>query len=266
MAASRRRAKVSPALLAFGRQLKRYREDAGLTQANISERAKLTTSFVGQVELGKKKCRRSFAEVIDRELNLGGKLIELWDDLVDGSAFPTWFDWPEIEGEAVELTSWGTSIIHGLLQTPAYASAILHGKQEKIEARLNRQNIFTRDDPPPPDCLFLFDEVALIKPAGTPEIMAEQLEHLITVMGNGIKVQIVPMRADHIGNAASFTLAVLEDLTEIVYFETAARGFTMEDVEDVKEAHRAIREISSLALPVDLSIELIRRTIEEKWK
>jgi transcriptional regulator with XRE-family HTH domain len=265
MAAPRRRAKVSPALLAFGRRLKRFREDAGLTQANIAERTNLTTSFVGQVELGKKRCTRKFTETIDNDLDLGGKLVELWDDLVKDSAFPAWFDWPEVEGEAIELVSYDQSIINGLLQTPAYAAVMLHGRQDKVDARIGRQRVFTREEPPPPDCLFLIDEFALMKIAGTNEIMREQLEHLISIKASGVKVQIVPARADHVGNVASFTLAVLEDLTEIVYVETFARGFTMADLEDIAEAHKAIREVSSLALPVDQSIEFVRRVIEGKW-
>jgi transcriptional regulator with XRE-family HTH domain len=265
MAASRRRAKVSPALLAFGRRLKRFREDAGLTQANIAERANLTTSFVGQVELGKKRCTRKFAETIDNDLELGGKLVELWDDLVKDSAFPAWFDWPDVEAEAVELTSYGLSIVHGLLQTVDYASSMLAGRKESVDARMNRQKILTRDEPSPPDCLFLIDEAALRRQVAPVKVMKDQLDHLAEVINNKVTVQVVPEGAPHIGVVGSFTLATLSDLTEIVYVETFVRGFTMADLEDITEAHKALKEIRSLALPVEQSVDFIRKIAKEKW-
>nr|WP_254715718.1 Scr1 family TA system antitoxin-like transcriptional regulator [Actinomadura sp. NAK00032] len=61
-------------------------------------------------------------------------------------------------------------------------------------------------------------------------------------------------------------MATLEDLREVAYVECFARGFTMEDSEDVGAMRRALREIRSLALPTGMSRDLIRRTAEERWK
>ncbi|MGH3389947.1 MAG: helix-turn-helix domain-containing protein [Actinomadura sp.] len=74
---------MSPALVAFGRQLRRYREAAGLSQARIGSRTGTTASFVSQVEKGKKRCKRSFLEAIEPDLKSGGALLALYDDLAN---------------------------------------------------------------------------------------------------------------------------------------------------------------------------------------
>ena len=119
MATRRRRAVTSPALVAFGRQLRRYREAAGLSQARIAQRTGTTPGFVSQVENGRKRCRRAFVEAIEPDLRSGGVLLGLHDDLTnDGAlAFPTWFDWPAIEADAVMIVTWSPMVVHGLLQT-----------------------------------------------------------------------------------------------------------------------------------------------------
>jgi hypothetical protein len=198
-------------------------------------------------------------------LDLGGKLVELWDDLVKDGAFPSWFDWPEVEAESIELVSYGLSIIHGLIQTPTYATAMLNGRKDSVDGRLTRQKILVREEPPPPDCLFLIDEFALRRQVASKEVMREQLQHLTDGLSDTATVQVVPDGTPHIGVVGSFTLATLEDLTEIAYVETFARGFTLADMEDIAEAHRALNEIRSLALPVTQSAEMIRNISKEMW-
>jgi hypothetical protein len=75
-----------------------------------------------------------------------------------------------------------------------------------------------------------------------------------------------PCGGDHLGSIGSFTIATLEDLREVAYIECFARGFTMEDSEDVAAMRKALREVRSLALPIGMSRDLIRRTAEKRWK
>ncbi|MEO3784901.1 Scr1 family TA system antitoxin-like transcriptional regulator [Actinocorallia sp. B10E7] len=208
MAARRKRGSVSPTLPAFGRQLRRHREAAGLSQESAGRRANggrgVTSQYVGQVESGRTRCTREFASTMDAELKACGRLLELWDDLVLDSAFPTWFDWPNIEAEAVHITSYCLSVIDGLFQIPAYASAILRGDKDAVEARLRRQTILTRDDPPPPSYALLLDEATLVREVAGATTMREQLEHLLEAsaeMSGRLTVQVVPARGEHDGNS-----------------------------------------------------------------
>ncbi|GAA2636339.1 hypothetical protein GCM10010411_89460 [Actinomadura fulvescens] len=57
----------------------------------------------------------------------------------------------------------------------------------------------------------------------------------------------------------------MEDQREIAYVESVARGWTMEDGEDLSAMRRALREVRARALPMNMSMDLIRRTAEERW-
>ena len=269
MAARRKRSSVSPTLLAFGRQLRRHREAAGLSQESAGRRANggrgVTGQYVGQVESGRTRCTREFAATMDAELKAGGRLLELWDDLVLDSAFPTWFDWPNIEAEAVMIQSYQPLLVHGLLQTPGYVSAILRDANA-VEARLNRQKILTRQQPPPPLFSLLLDEVALHRETGGPAVMQEQLAHLLAVSDlPNVSLQIVPSRGEHLGNSGAFNLATLEDRSEVAYVDSAIRGLTVNDPDEIASVARTLIEVRSFALPAGHSREIIQRTREERW-
>ncbi|WP_344898424.1 MFS transporter [Actinomadura meridiana] len=135
-----------------------------------------------------------------------------------------------------------------------------------VEARINRQAILTRENPPPPEFSLLQDEISLTRLTGSPEIMKEQLEHLLYVVERGtVTLQIVPSRGEHVGNSGAFTIATLADRTEIAYADMAARGLSMSDPDDIATLHRNLMSVRSLALPVDQSIEMIQKVVREKW-
>ncbi|MFF0520299.1 helix-turn-helix domain-containing protein [Actinomadura nitritigenes] len=270
MAPQRKRGTVSPTLLAFGRRFRRLREAKGWTQEALGRRANgglgVKPQYIGAVENGRTRCTREFAETMDHALDADGELLDLYDDLVKDATFPTWFDWHTVEPEAEMLQSYQPLNIHGLLQTPAYASALLKGDKDAVEARINRQAILTRENPPPPNFSVLQDEVSLYRPVGNSEIMKEQLEHLLYQLERGaVTVQIVPNRGEHAGNSGAFTLATLPDRSEIAYADMAARGLTLSDPEDIAFLSGKLIAIRSLALPVGQSIELIHKVVREKW-
>ncbi|MFI0405342.1 Scr1 family TA system antitoxin-like transcriptional regulator [Actinomadura sp. 3N508] len=270
MAPQRKRGTVSPTLLAFGRRFRRLREAKGWTQDALARRANhgqgVTPQYIGAVENGRTRCTREFAEAMDHHLDANGELLYLYDDLVKDATFPTWFDWHTVEPEADMLQSYQPLLIHGLLQTPAYASALLKGDKEAVDARINRQSILTRENPPPPNFSVLQDEVSLTRLVGSPEIMKEQLEYLVDVAERSVvTLQVVPSNGEHAGNSGAFTLATLPDRSEVAYADMAARGLTLSDPEDIAFVSGTLIAIRSLALPVNQSIEAIRKVVQERW-
>ncbi|MFB4307181.1 helix-turn-helix domain-containing protein [Actinomadura sp. GTD37] len=261
----RQRPRESPALVAFGRQLRRMREAKGAKQETIAHLTNLSGAQVSRIESGKRRASRSFVEIVDDFLEAGGALISLWEDLnKDGHPVPIWFDWPQIEGDAVELTCYQLCVIAGLAQTPAYAKAILKGKEEAVAARLERQKILDQENGPV--VTLLVDEQALYRPVGTAETMREQLEHLIVLSERpNVTVQVVIGSGEHPGNGSSFVLATMADMTQIAYVETAIRGLTTDDPADLAELSRVLVELRSRALPADMSRDFIRKVAEERW-
>ena len=264
----RQRPRESPALVAFGRQMRRLREAKDIKQETIAHLTKVSGPQVSRIENGKTRATRSFEGAVDDYLDAGGSLISLWEDLnKDGHPVPIWFDWPQTEADAAMLVGWENSVVPGLAQTPAYALAMLRGNQEAADARINRQAILTRDDgSAPPTTLFLLDEHVLYNLVGTPETMREQLEHLLELsLLPNVTVQVVLSSGEHEGVLGAFVVATMEDRSEIAYIETAIRGITTDNPADLSNLAKTLVELRSQALTQAMSRELIRKVIEERW-
>lgn len=263
MARPRRTApSTSPALIAFGNQVRHYRDKRGLSQDRLGDRFPVSGSYIGLVETGKTRCTEEFAGRLDEEIGAQGALARLWTDLVEHVAYPLWFDWPAIEREAVEIVSFHLTVVDGLLQTRDYAAALLD--EAAVEARLARQAILTRDDPAPPVFTMLLDESVLHRQVGDAKTMAEQLEHLLSVVSRRLTVQIVPSEV-HDGLSGSFILATMPDRSEVAYVETAVRGLTMSGRDEVARLSESLASLRASALSGRHSRELIRRTVDERW-
>lgn len=152
----------------------------------------------------------------------------------------------------------------GLLQTEAYARVLLHGNEAAVEARLDRQAILTRQDPRPPSFRCVIDEAMLYRPIGGPKVMGEQLEHLVSMTGERLSIQVIP-NGMHSGLMGGFVIATLETGRDVLYAETAVRGITTNDLEDVAVALERFDAIRSEALPTNMSIDLIKKAVAEKW-
>ncbi|GLX07937.1 DUF5753 domain-containing protein [Microbispora sp. NBRC 16548] len=179
--------------------------------------------------------------------------------------FPSWFGkWRDKEQVATTLRTYEPLLIPGLLQTEAYARVVLRDDDAAVEGRLHRQLILTREEPQPPILRCVIDEAVLCRPIGGSEVMREQLAHLIATVGPRLSVQILP-HGMHSGLLGGFVIATLEGGSDVLYAETAVRGITTSDVEDVAAAIERFEAIRTEALPLTMSLELIRKTAEEKW-
>jgi hypothetical protein len=124
-------------------------------------------------------------------------------------------DWPEIENMATVLRVWMTGVVHGLLQTEAYARALLSTAagvtdetiERRLKSRMERQRRVLLREPDPPLAFFVVDEIALYREVGSTEVMAEQMRHLsaVAAMPN-VTMQILPAVA-HPATASGFVLA-----------------------------------------------------------
>ena len=254
---------ISPTLIAFGNQVRFYRERMGLSQDRLGERFPVSGSYIGQIEAGKTRCTLEFAQQLDDIVGAQGCLARLWVDLVQNAAYPTWFDWPPIERAAVMLQSFQLSVVHGLLQTPAYVMALLED-EAAVEARIARQSILRRETPAPPILSVLLDESILYREVGGPETMREQLEHLVTCQNKRLSVQIVPAKV-HDGLSGAFEIATMADRSEVAYVETALRGMTMASATDMIQLSEALASLRTQAYSVRESVELIRKAAVERW-
>ncbi|WP_329084151.1 MULTISPECIES: helix-turn-helix domain-containing protein [unclassified Streptosporangium] len=249
----------------WGRELRHYRKAAGLTQGQLAEKIHFSESLISGVETGQLPASPEFAETCDTILGTGSALSRLLD-WRKGQVFPAWFGkWPDKEQAATVLRTYEPILIPGLLQTSDYAFEVLYGDEAAVQARLARQEVFKREDPAPPLLRCVIDEAVLHRLIGTPKTMREQLEHLASIITPRFSVQVVPLGGMRAGLEAGFVIATLEGGSEIAYFDTAVRGLVTSDQEDVATAVEKFEAIRIEALPLRMSIDLIRRTAEEKW-
>jgi hypothetical protein len=250
--------------------MRRLRDAKGVMQETIAQITNVSGPQVSKIETGKKRATRSFVEIVDDYLDAGGSLVSLWEDLnKDGRPVPIWFDWPQIEADAAMLVCWEHSVIPGLAQTPAYALAILHNNKEAAEVRINRQAILAPEHgekSSSPTLVMLIDEQALRRPVGTPETMKEQLEHLIEMsMLPNVTLQVVLESGEHDGNMGAFVLATMDDRSEVAYVETAVRAITTDNPADLSVLARTLVALQAQALTGEMSRELMRKVVQEKW-
>jgi transcriptional regulator with XRE-family HTH domain len=248
----------------WGRELRHYRQLAGLTQEELAREVHFSTPLISGIETGRLPATLEFAEACERVLNTGGALIRLLDWRKE-SRFPTWFRaWVPEEERATLLRAFELAIVYGLLQTEDYARALLDGDESAIAARMDRQRILTRTDPPPPTVHCVLDESVLYREIGDRKVMHDQLLYLVEAVSHRLTIQIVPLRK-HKGISGCFALATLDDNSEVAYVETITGGQVTGGADDLAAVRVAWESIRSKALPVDMSIELIKRTVEERW-
>ena len=157
----RQSAAESP-LRVFGAMLAYYRARAGMTPEQLGERIYLSGSQIRKVEAGTRTPTEDLAKACESlpELGCNGALTELYEILSEKlkrRAYPGWFaDWPDKEARARRLRSFELVVVPGLLQTETYARAVLSTRvgatedeiDEAVAARLARQQVLGRDQPP----------------------------------------------------------------------------------------------------------------------
>jgi len=266
-------------LALFGAELRHYRTSAGLSQEQLGERIGYSAALVGAVETARRVATEDFAQRCDdlAELRTGGALGRLREHLreqLHRQVWPAWFrEWPSIEREALTLRSWELAVIPGLLQTAAYARAMLRGvlpdtSDEEVEAqasaRLQRQEILRRQDPPM--LWAIMDEAVLQRRIGDAAIMRAQLTHLIEMAQNPkVKILIVPASANaHVGLTGPFVIAEFREPPEMAYLDTAAQGQIADHPDIVKACAQGFDTLRAEALPPRASLDLIAE-VRDTW-
>ncbi len=86
----------------WGRELRYYRERAGLTQNELADTINYSDSLISSIETGHAPATEEFAEAADGALNSDGALVRTLDWRKGAPAYPSWFiDWIPAEEKAL---------------------------------------------------------------------------------------------------------------------------------------------------------------------
>ncbi|CAM5243819.1 MULTISPECIES: helix-turn-helix domain-containing protein [Streptomyces] len=258
----------SSSVLAFAAcELRRAREEAGMTQRALAKSVFVTPSLLAKLEAAQRVPSGEFAARADEVLNTGGLFGRLWP-LIMKYAYPSWFrPYVELEAQAQIIRSFELRVIPGLLQTEDYARAALEaGRLSNVDdllaARLTRQDILTRENPP--ELWIILDENVLRRPAGVPRVMHDQLARVIEASETPTTVvQVVPYSAGPHAGVGSFHVLTLEEGPEVVFADGFAQGQLLPDPEHVRAALRAYDLLRAQALSPAASIDLLATTMKE---
>ena len=231
----------------FGAMLRYYRERAGLSRTELARQISKSVSLIQAIELGQRAATADVTEDLERVLPAEGALTRLRDEIGDGlgyQAYPSWFqDWLVSEREAKRLRWFEPMLVPGLLQTKDYARAVFRARfgmtdeeiDEQVAARLKRQEILARSEPP--GLWVILDESVLRRPVGGRCVMRDQVGHLIDAARRPhVSVQVISSNVGaHRGLwAGAFIIANFEDAPTVGYQETACQGQLVDRREDVE--------------------------------
>ncbi|MEV6876320.1 helix-turn-helix transcriptional regulator [Amycolatopsis sp. NPDC051128] len=159
----------------------------------------------------------------------------------------------EYERTAVSIFSWQPLLVHGLLQTPDYARAVLAlgGTpaaliDQRLRVRMIRQAALREHRAP--ECSVLLGEIALRQRIGGTETLLEQLRLLLD-LPRRIEVRVVPFGGDyHPGLNGSFSVFEYSDLPAIVFLDQYRGSAYLYDEDQVADYKSAAKTLASLAL------------------
>jgi transcriptional regulator with XRE-family HTH domain len=260
----------------FGAEVRRAREAARMTLAELGVLVPCDASTVSRIESGLLSPTERFAAACDEAFpQMGGWFTRFYNNsrTWDGP-YPRWFtDWVDAETRATVLRWWEPLLVPGLLQTPEYARALFQAWQttrdddeveQLIAARIDRQRIFGRVSPP--SFWAMVDEGALRRRIGGAKVMRDQLVHLAEMAESpNIKVHVIPAEVGaHIGLLGAFAIAgFADDAPGIVYFESPDEGETTTDPARLARVILTFDTLRSEALPRGASRDLIMKVAEE---
>lgn len=252
----------------FGAEMRRLREAAELSQAAVASRLGCTQTQVSRLEKATRTPSRSDAERLDQLFGMaeGVSFTRLYQSISAQPGSPIWFrNWvEEIEPTLLILRSWDPLLVPGLLQTEAYARHIFsQGPQitpeevdERVEARMRRQHILDRKKPPM--LLVLIDAGVLRRRIGGPELMREQLGHLLELaQGPDVFIQVVDPECVA-GLAGAFMIAELpNDQPDVVSSDSPTQAHITTDHDIVTSIWQRYEAIRMWAYPGRISLKMI---------
>ena len=257
-------------LKAVGRQIKLWRESAGLRQAELGIQIGYGEDMVSAVERGRRAPKPEFLDNADRVLCAGGKLAAMKGDVAEARYPKKVRDLAKLEADAVELGAYGNTVVHGLLQTEEYARALFGIRRPSyddeeldslVSARMARQQVFKRR--PVPALTFVQEEVILHRPVGGKDVLRRQLEHILNVARlRHVEVQVMPTSVeDHAGLGGSHQLLKLSDGKTVGHNEVQLTSRLISDPREVQVLEQRYGIIRSQALTPRESLSYIEKLL-----
>jgi transcriptional regulator with XRE-family HTH domain len=272
-------------------ELRRLRAESGKRLNDVATTVMFSPSKLSRLENAMiKPNARDIKDLIDfygiKGTSLAGHLMQ-WVQDAQRSGWWSTFDDEVVGGMEAHLAyeTYATvariytlPFLPVLLQTPDYAAAVFRDMEQRpeekveqlLQVRRKRQEILTRrDDLPPLRLIAVTYESTLRQMVGSPEIMRDQLDELITRSDvDNIQLHVLPFAA-----LPRFTMTCMwayfeyQDSggSDIVHIETHAGFFTVDGPDQLRRYREAHDALVAASLSVEESANLIAEVRDDMF-
>jgi transcriptional regulator with XRE-family HTH domain len=264
--------------------LRRLRAEKELSREDVSEATGINTATLYRIETARVRPQARTLAAMLTVYEVSGDERAALTQLLKDSAQPgllqayadelpeEYSTYIEFEQEARSVWNYESLYIPGLLQTEAYARAVIPGGMpsltsvqvdRRVQVRMKRQEVLRGDLP-----LHLWaicDEAALHRAVGGPKVMRDQLLYLLNAMElPQVTLQVVDFATGaHPGMHGTFVVMNFPDDPQVVYIDSMAGDLFLEEEAELRRYTGLFEYLRAFALSPDATRQLLTRVAGE---
>ncbi|MCZ0973363.1 Scr1 family TA system antitoxin-like transcriptional regulator [Streptomyces noursei] len=254
----------------FGSEQRRHREVAKLSLVQLADIVNSSKSNLARVETAELMPPPELPSALDAAFGTEKYFFGLYQ-LAKKEGHPDQYRrYVELEEQAQVVEDFASQVVPGLLQTKAYARALLSCEyritpaevEALLQARLSRQERLRSASPP--RYAVILDEAVLHRAIGGPQVMIGQLNELLDAVDTqSTLLQVLPFRhGAHALVDGPLKLLTLPTGQRVAYEEGRKSGHLLEDKDELDQRRAHYDALRSYALSPADSASLIREAIE----
>ncbi|MGW3939747.1 helix-turn-helix domain-containing protein [Streptomyces phaeochromogenes] len=262
----------SDSLKTFGLVHKAFRKRAGLTQEEFAPLVRYQPSTVASIEQGRRLPPRVYVERAEEVLDAFGVLRAAAKYATRGPGLASWFrKWADLEEQAISLYTYECRVVPGLLQTDAYARAVMWNVpqrptdeqvEQRVAARFARQELLSTNRERPTAFSFIVEQAVLERHTGGEDVTRELLDHLLDVNARhwNVEIQLMPLRQPvHAGLDGPMRLLETPENEWLAYAEGQKTGHLISDRQAISVLQQRYAKMRSQALTPDDTVSLLQQ-------
>lgn len=273
-------------------RLGRLRSDSVLDDADVMKAVGISRPYWVQIFNGTRIPNEEKLRALAKTYGCGDdeqdELIDLRASAIDKRGW--WLKYPALirpemqrlyglEAGAHGIRCYNSLLIPGLLQSVGYARTVIGANtnirpfevDQHLAVRMQRQNRLTgKDGEKPLHLTAVFSQAALMQQTGGPDVLQEQLLHLLTLLEDHpdtIEIRVIPFTAAEGTALGGSTFHLLDfgspQLPTLGWSETPTQADVVEDESEVNRLAYAYNQTLTQTLSAAKSLELIKEYARE---
>jgi transcriptional regulator with XRE-family HTH domain len=260
----------------YGKELRWKREEAGLSLDGFLKGIFYGKTYLSDIEHGERRMPLDLAQHADRVLGTDGFFERNCESVRKArrSGHAEYFEKVlEAEKHAATIEEWCPMLFPGLLQTPAYARAVVLAAvplsldeevEERVSNRMARADLFETDHHNPEYWVILHESLITDSILPHPD-MVGQLDRVVELAERRrITPQVLLRKCGaHPFMTGTAKIMTFADAPPLFYTEALHSGDTIDDPALVKEYRKSYDRLRAVALAPEASLAMIKAAAED---